>query len=316
MTKPTLGGGLRGGDMAPPKLVLENEFPPNVDRDLLQTATVRLINNCGVDAYIGVKYTGASGSYVYTWPFIGAGGAVVLRQVADSTIYIYGVAAEDTSQTVWQAANNNGHCFSSGDCLDERDIGDLSNGFVKYKICGDSSSFLQGADGEWLNGHNSRRADFHAFYGKSRADMKWSNSLKQSAQAYANKLLRLGGGNRCVIRHGYLGDNYGGENLAANWGTDPNTLAATPEQVMTGWFEEEIVLPYGENLHATQMVFRSSRYLGCAVAEKDLNNGGKCYIHVCRYIAPGNCNMTPNGWLARTLDDTVICGPACPPEGC
>jgi hypothetical protein len=48
MKKPTLGGGLRGGDMAPPKLVLEKEFPPNVDRDLLQTATVRLINNCGV----------------------------------------------------------------------------------------------------------------------------------------------------------------------------------------------------------------------------------------------------------------------------
>jgi hypothetical protein len=195
------------------------------------------------------------------------------------------VAAERHVRTVWQAANNNGHCFSSGDCLDERDIGDLSSGFVRYKICGDSSSFLQGADGEWLNGHNSRRADFYDLYGKSRADMKWSNSLKQSAQAYANKLLRLGGGNRCVIKHGYLGDNYGGEICSQSAPTRTCPVFKTPG-VMTGWFEEEIVSPYGQNLHATQMVFRSSRYVGCAVAEKDLNNGGKCYIHVCRHQHP------------------------------
>ena len=310
MTKPTRGGGLRAGDIAPPKLTLVEEFPADERRKLVTSATVKLVNNCGVDAYIGIKYTGSNGNYVYTWPFIGKGSSVTLKGVTKSTIFIYGVKASDVTQSVWQSSNNNGHCFASGDCLDARNVGSLASGFVTYRLCGTGA--LTAKDTQWLNGHNSRRAKWFSQNGKSRLDLKWSNRIKQSAQQYANKLIAIGGSSDCQIQHGYQGDDYGGENLAANWGP----VSSTPDEVMKGWYEDEISLSFGNNLHATQMVFRSTHYVGCGVASKTLKDGNKCFIHVCRYISPGNCNMYQNGWRARTLDDTVICGPKCPPEGC
>jgi hypothetical protein len=122
----------------------------------------------------------------------------------------------------------------------------------------------------------------------------------------------LGGASRCVIQHGYQGDDYGGENLAANWGTSKFSA----EQVITTWYDDELSLPYGQNGHLTQVVFRSSRYVGCAVASKELNDGSNCFIHVCRYVSPGNCNVSQSNWRQRTLDDEVMCAPKCPPDGC
>ena len=116
----------------------------------------------------------------------------------------------------------------------------------------------------------------------------------------------------CKIQHGYNGDIYGGQNIAATIG-----IAHTSEEIMTAWYNNEIDLSCGQKGHATQMVFRSSHYVGCAEVEKKMASGAKCSsIQVCRYLASGNCNMSPGNWLGRTLDDKVICGPACPPKGC
>ena len=144
-------------------------------------------------------------------------------------------------------------------------------------------------------------------------DLKWSNSLKDSAQNYANRLIQIGGGGDCHIEHGYQGDKNGGENLGANWGS---TTGSSPDHVLSNWYDREINLPFGQNGHATQVVYRSSHYVGCGIAEKDMNGGGKCFIQVCRYLAPGNCGIDANNWVAKTLSDTVECNPACPPEGC
>jgi Cysteine-rich secretory protein family len=171
-------------------------------------------------------------------------------------------------------------------------------------------------DTQWLNGHNARRANFYAQYGKSPMNLKWSPALKTSARNYARKLLQIGGTAACSIEHGYLGDSYGGENLAAVWGSGPFSNPLTPDNVLTAWYDEEIGLPYGQKGHATQVVFRSTRYVGCAGASKTLDSGGSCYIQVCRYISPGNCNMDSGNWLQRTLEDTSLCDPECPPDGC
>lgn len=317
MTKPnTRRGGLRKGDIARPKLVLEHALHSNEDREVLQLqlANVKMVNDCGVDAYVGIKYIGLSGTYSYTWPFIGDGKSITLKGVTDPAIFIYGVTAGTTSRTVWQSSTNNGHCFSAGDCMDKRNVGSLASGSVTYNICGDdeSDSSLPAAASEWLDAHNSRRTRWYAKHGKGRADMKWSNGLKVSAQKYANKLIQLGGASQCVIEHGYQGDDYGGENLAANWGASKFSA----EQVITTWYDDELGLPYGQNNHLTQVVFRSSRYVGCAVASKQLNDGSNCFIHVCRYVSPGNCNMFQSNWRQRTLDDEVMCTPKCPPDGC
>ena len=145
-------------------------------------------------------------------------------------------------------------------------------------------------------------------------DLKWSNSLKNSAQNYANRLIQIGGGDDCRIQHGYQGDSFGGENLALLVGT--GTTGSSPDQVLRMWYDDEINRPFGQNGHATQVVYRSSRYVGCGIAEKAMNRGGKCFIQVCRYLAPGNCGIDANNWVAKTLSDKVECGPACPPEGC
>ena len=172
---------------------------------------------------------------------------------------------------------------------------------------------VDGIDGEWLAAHNSRRSQWYAQHGLGNLDLKWSQSLKDSAQNYANKLITIGGGDECRIEHGFQGDKFGGENLASNSGGNDGS---SPESVMQRWYDGEINLSFGENLHATQVVYRSSHYVGCASSEKDMNSGGKCFIQVCRYLAPGNCNINADNWVANTLGDDVVCGPECPPEGC
>jgi Cysteine-rich secretory protein family len=320
-------GGIRAGTaVAAETLVVERNVTAR-DRKLQQTADLRIKNNCGFDAYIGIMYSTATSDEWYRWPFIGNGGIVTIQDVADPIFFIYGLKASNYYDAVWRSKSSD-HCFSAGDCLSRRNAGDLSSGNVLYKICGSSRPIpmpipapspvviAQGDDAEWLSGHNTRRTQFFAKYGKGPLDLKLSYAIKNSAQNYANKLIQLGGGSDCQIQHGYQGDDYGGENLAASWGYGSGISPPTPEQVLNGWFDQEIGLPYGQNGHATQVVFRSTRYFGCAAAQKDLDNGGKCFIQVCRYISPGNCNMASGSWLQRTLDDTVICSPACPDDGC
>jgi len=323
--RPIRASGLRAGAVASESIVVEDSLTHG-DRDLQTSANVQINNNCGFNSYIGVMYTTGSTAIWKSWPIIANGGSVSLSEVTDSKIYIYGLKTDWTY--VWQSTSSP-HCFSTGDCLSERDVGSLSDGSVQYNICGGSTATTTPAptpaptlapspaptattDGQWLQGHNNRRTQFYTENNKGSMDLKWADSLQQSAQNYANQLLQIGGSTQCRIAHGHNGDTYGGENLASNRGS----VARTPEEVMTTWYDTEIGLPYGQKGHATQMVFRSSHYVGCAGAEKDLDNGEKCFIQVCRYLAPGNCNMSPGGWLERTLDDKVICGPACPEEGC
>ena len=143
-------------------------------------------------------------------------------------------------------------------------------------------------------------------YGKSYVPVKWSSSLANNAQSYANYLAAYNGCNN--LRHGDSNSRGGaGENLAANWGsgaTDPS-----PDSVLTRWTDESEASSAGG--HFTQVIWRGTRYVGCATA----SNSG-CYIQVCRYIAPGNCNLSRNNWMQTTLADSSLCGPQCPSEGC
>jgi len=136
---------------------------------------------------------------------------------------------------------------------------------------------------EWLQAHNQRRQKFHAKYGSSYVPLSWSESIAKSAESYANKLIGLSG---CQLMHGYQGDKYGGENLAANYGAFPQT----PDQILTRWTENEEPTSgfvFSKSGHFTQVLWRSTHYVGCGQASKD-----KCHIQVCRYIRPGNCNLS------------------------
>jgi hypothetical protein len=301
-----------------------------IDRDLLQTADVKLVNNCGFDASIGIIYYGSSQNEIYVWRNIKKGGTYILKSVSDPTIYLYGFDEKKPKKVIWGTSNSK-HCISKGECLQPKNVGKLSSSdTIRYKLCKvtsptsspiskappTDSTALTETEIKWLNGHNDRRRKYFADNGLGPKDLKWSQSLEKSAQNYANRLLELGGDSKCVIQHGYDGDEYGGENLHTNWGTSISTVSASPDEVLNGWYDEEINLPYGQNAHATQVVFRSTHYVGCGQSQKKLSNGGKCFINVCRYLSPGNCNMSRNGWKSRTLDDDAQCSPVCPPEGC
>jgi hypothetical protein len=289
------------------------------------TSSVMIQNNCGFDAFIGIVYsTLNAANNFYRWPLLQNGTSLTLAGVSDSVLFIYGIRTNDLSP-VW-TSQTSARCFSGGQgCFSQRNVGSLQSGVVTYNICRppdigtvaqSGSENLDQTASEWLKEHNDRRKVFYSRYGKDPLDLKWSESLRASALNYANQLITIGGGDDCFIEHGYNGDSYGGENLAAFWGFGSSLPSYNPADVLRDWFDNQINLPFGKNMHATQVVFRSSHYVGCGEAEKDLNSGGKCYIKVCRYLSPGNCNITPENWLERTLDDTVICGPPCPSEGC
>jgi len=131
-----------------------------------------------------------------------------------------------------------------------------------------------GADVQaYLHTHNTFRARHGA-----RA-LQWDNVLQSKAQSWAN---------RCQFHHsgGTLGPY--GENLAAGTGGAYDVAAA-----VKSWTDE--IAHYDPNhpqpSHFTQVVWKGSEKLGCAVAECSgifPEKYGKAHYHVCEYFPAGN----------------------------
>ncbi len=77
--------------------------------------------------------------------------------------------------------------------------------------------------------------------------------------------------------------------MASISGTGITPEQMSPESVLTGWVEDEEDDPYPQNGHLTQVLWRSSEYVGCGEASKQLSGGGMCLTRVCRYARPGRC---------------------------
>lgn len=135
-----------------------------------------------------------------------------------------------------------------------------------------------------IDAHNRVRAQHCA------PPLRWSPQLAQFAQKWANSLRDDG------CKFGHSGGRYG-ENLAA--GT-AGTLDA--QSVTDMWYREIAKYSFGsgafsmETGHFTQVVWRGSTQLGCAVATcRNMD------IWVCEYDPPGNVqgefkkNVQPKG---------------------
>jgi Cysteine-rich secretory protein family len=160
---------------------------------------------------------------------------------------------------------------------------------------------------DWINAHNNRRNTYHSQNGVSYVAVKWSEDLASSARSYTQRLLN--GFSGCNIQHKFQGDSYGGENLALQ--TTGSATSISAEAVLRLWYDGEIGLPYPQNGHLTQVVWRGTMYVGCAGLTKSMGNGQTCHIQTCRYLAPGNCNGVGN-----ILAASSPCAPQCPREGC
>lgn len=128
---------------------------------------------------------------------------------------------------------------------------------------------------EMVASHNAVRARVGT------APLRWSDTLASFAQQWANQLIQNG-----QFAHSH-NPKYG-ENLYEISGG-----AATPASVVKTWAEEVHDYDYGTNTcrgvcgHYTQVVWRDTSKVGCAVARTEARE-----VWVCEYDPPGN-------WVGR-----------------
>lgn len=107
----------------------------------------------------------------------------------------------------------------------------------------------------------------------------WSEKLAHVAQEWADTLVKEGS-----FRH--RPNSPWGQNLYAVMGTE-----FLPQQIVNGWAEEAKDFDFAANTckeghmcgHYTQLVWRDTRQVGCAVAR-----GGNREVWVCEYSPKGN----------------------------
>ena len=119
--------------------------------------------------------------------------------------------------------------------------------------------------------------------------------------------------------------------MAGNSGTGSWGRLKSTEAVLSRFVEMEEDKVWPKNGHLTQVLWRSTKFVGCADASKPKQGGGMCHTQVCRYARPGNCNMNhfkkenasrddairdDEWWLEPMLADDSGCLPLCPPGGC
>jgi uncharacterized protein YkwD len=124
---------------------------------------------------------------------------------------------------------------------------------------------------QMLAAHNAVRAELRL------KPLEWSGDLESLARVWAEVLLR-------EHRFEHRPNNRFGENLFAIEGG-----RTTPSRVVASWASEAVDYDYASNGchrvcgHYTQIVWRDTRQVGCAVAQS-----ANRQVWVCNYNPPGN----------------------------
>ena len=141
----------------------------------------------------------------------------------------------------------------------------------------------------FITAHNKWRAAVGV-----KEQLSYSPALAVSAQAWADNLKQT---NHCQMRHSKPDGKYG-ENLfwgsAMNWSDGRKEMQqVSPQQVVDSWGSEMADYDYSNNSctpgkmcgHYTQMVWRATKKVGCAMAVcKDT----QMQVWVCQYQPAGN----------------------------
>lgn len=167
-------------------------------------------------------------------------------------------------------------------------------------------------DWEWLDGINQRRKTFHEDNGVSYRGVVWSPHLKELSGGRAQDIVD----SNCTIPQDSSPE---GQTIYALITVAEKEVK--PAVALEWQFEEQLGLNPNPNLYSggqaymRQMVWRSSRYVGCETKEGYfLNKDGAerhCHASVCYYARAGNCDITEENWLNQTLADRTRCGPSC-----
>ncbi|MCO5591566.1 hypothetical protein L7F22_045553 [Adiantum nelumboides] len=149
-----------------------------------------------------------------------------------------------------------------------------------------ASMGVEGASGYREDASSSLPGSFIALQNKARAEvgvppLKWSPRLASYAQWWANQNAAFGG---CGLHHS---KGPYGENIF--WGSGKNWI---PGDAVRDWADEKRWYDYRSNScdyydacgHYTQIVWKSSRFVGCARVTCD---NGRIFT-TCNYFPPGN----------------------------
>jgi hypothetical protein len=156
-----------------------------------------------------------------------------------------------------------------------------------------------------LEAHNTIRQEYQAIYNAVYVPVVWNDNLAADALAYANSLVSnyestAKNDQTCVqtLRPAPIETKFGGENLYVSYGLNRNANI-----VLQSWKGSAT----GPAFY--QIIWRPSQWIGCGVA-----SSGACSFTVCRYVAPGNCNVYANetNAIALAMADTSPCPPLVP----
>ncbi len=147
----------------------------------------------------------------------------------------------------------------------------------------DAGQPLEGWQNDILLAHNSVRSSTMPAPSPALDPLVWSPTVAAAAQRWAE---------RCTFEHD-MNSGYG-ENLFAS------SAVSNAAAVITSWQDEAANYTYETNTctagkicgHYTQVVWRTSKQLGCGKATCSANSpfggGGTWYLWVCDYAPPGN----------------------------
>jgi hypothetical protein len=133
--------------------------------------------------------------------------------------------------------------------------------------------------------------------------VQWADSLEEMAQQNADELVQ-----DCVNRIIPTEPKTGQNAMMIKDGTEFQTPAAVMNVWMSKWHRG-----HPANIHATQVVWLSTDYIGCAQAKSLPDTTSNCTVSVCLYSRPGNCGITESNWERATFQEITSCGPFCPP---
>uniref|UniRef100_A0A7S4VFV1 SCP domain-containing protein n=1 Tax=Ditylum brightwellii TaxID=49249 RepID=A0A7S4VFV1_9STRA len=274
---------------------------------ILQSDTITIKNECSENLKVIVRYEKKNKNRVVKRN-IRSNASVRLPRATSSDFYLYA-----TGKNRRKVIQGNDWCVNNKKCLKQLE------GLGLYSItCNGSPSTnpppaptpnpppaptpnpppipsppTSGSESDiWLDAHNRRRLKYH------NKELQWSSAIAQTAQSWANELVSKSG---CKLAHDK--DSKYGENLAANYGGNQHD---TIDNILARWTENEIDTPFPYNMHRSQVLWKMTDFVGCAVASKP-----GCYIQVCRYVRPGNCNINEDGsnLEEKMLADSSPCGP-------
>ena len=186
--------------------------------------------------------------------------------------------------------------------------GAFSTKSISYTILVGIEGDLSEVDKQWLYGHNIRRKKFHEENGKAYKPLVWSESLAQAALDYASSVTP-----ECELVQ--KKDSWG-QNVAAAPRKTIDQDQIMPDHVLRLMFDRKAESGYPNNNQLSQIAWRGSRHVGCSSLIQESKSGLFCHVSVCKYGRPGNCAVSADNWLEKTLAERSNCGEACPDEGC